>query len=353
LLLSLFATIGTPALAQVTVIPVTGSVTDAAGAPVAGFRVVFRDAETSEISLSDPTDEEGSYRLSLPAGGSWAPVSVISPGGKRIGLPNQTSAPVKPGARWEIALDIVIATVVEPRPFGGADRLFLSFVEDAVFVERRHAEADIVALDFDGGSTFVSQLVAAFAFESLPRLEFGARLGYAGTDFDEPLSDQTGLTDLEAWGKFSIGKSLQSSTRWTAGFLLTFPTGEVETGVAGDAFRSKLFGAVRFDVGSVTVSANAGLRVNEDLDVGPVTLDGTVAGSFGAAAIYPVNDKLVLVGELTYEGKRVDEGEDDARLLGGVNWKPLREGFFRLALAAGLADGAPDTQLIVGYAFDF
>ena len=36
-----------------------------------------------------------------------------------------------------------------------------------------------------------------------------------------------------------------------------------------------------------------------------------------------------------------------------VNWKPLAYGSFRLAASTGLADGAPDSQLLIGYSFDF
>ena len=41
------------------------------------------------------------------------------------------------------------------------------------------------------------------------------------------------------------------------------------------------------------------------------------------------------------------------RLLAGVNWRALPHGVVRLAIGTGVADGAPDTQVVVGYSFDF
>ena len=51
--------------------------------------------------------------------------------------------------------------------------------------------------------------------------------------------------------------------------------------------------------------------------------------------------------------KQFENADSDSRLVAGVNWKPLAYGSFRLAASAGLADGAPDSQLLIGYSFDF
>ena len=45
--------------------------------------------------------------------------------------------------------------------------------------------------------------------------------------------------------------------------------------------------------------------------------------------------------------------EDDARLLGGVNWRPLARGTIRAAVSVGLTDGAPDAAIVAGYAVAF
>jgi len=77
------------------------------------------------------------------------------------------------------------------------------------------------------------------------------------------------------------------------------------------------------------------------------------APALGAAVIYPVQERLVVIGEAQYEGERFDGAGDDARILAGVNWKPIRQGSFRLALTGGLTDGAPDVQFLGSWAIDF
>ncbi len=37
----------------------------------------------------------------------------------------------------------------------------------------------------------------------------------------------------------------------------------------------------------------------------------------------------------------------------GINWNLSTQGALRIGFAAGLEDGAPDTQALVGYSFDF
>jgi hypothetical protein len=343
----------TPLLAQgATMIPVAGRVTDAAKLPVTGFRVVLRAAGNNDIYLSPPTDEEGSYRVNIPTGVNCAPVAIIAPDGKRLSLDETAPRPVMANTRFDIELSTVIAAIRDPLPFGGADRLFLSFVEDATFVEGQRYETDLSAGGSSDSTSFASEFLAAVNFTALPRLEFGGRLGYGGTTFDSG-GGAAGLTDLEAWGKFNVGSSLKRGTRWATGFVLRFPTGDQDTGLSYEAMQSKAFGAVRFDVGRFTVSANAGVQFNEDATVLGNKLDGRVAGSIGGAALMEFNHQLVGVGELLYEGEPYDGVDADARLLFGVNWKPLDQGMFRLALGFGLTEGAPDTLLILGWAFEF
>jgi len=342
-----------PLLAQgATMIPVAGRVTDAAQIPVQGFRVVLRAAGTNAIHLSRPTDEEGSYRIDIAIGTNCTPVAVISPDGKRLALDGMATQVVMANTRFDIELGIVVAASDDPRPFDGADRLFLSFVEDVAFVDGQRYETDLTAAGTSDSNSYASEFLAAVNFTALPRLEFGGRLGYAGSNFDSG-GGATGLTDLQAWGKFYVGSSLERGTRWATGFVLTFPTGEQATGLSYEALQSKGFGAVRLDVGRVTVSVNAGVQFNEDTTVQGVKLDGRVAGSIGGAALMEFNRELVGVGEVLYEGEPYEGVEADARLLIGVNWKPLEQGFFRLALGFGLTEGAPDGQLILGWAFDF
>ena len=62
---------------------------------------------------------------------------------------------------------------------------------------------------------------------------------------------------------------------------------------------------------------------------------------------------MTFVGELDYESERFDGAEDDTRALAGINWGIGNRGQLRGAVAFGLSDGSPDSQIIAGYAYSF
>jgi hypothetical protein len=263
--------------------------------------------------------------------------------------------PATTGARRDVRLETGSAPVPERdlRFFAGADRLFLALVEDTAMVDRVRFESRLEVADTDAGDLMVSRALAAIQFASLPRVEFGARLGIAGLDRPDGFADESGLTDLDAWAKLYVGPRWMDHADFSVGAVATLPTGKEGTGEGFDAFRSKLFGAMRYRFESLTFSAHAGLRFNEDGEVGDVVLEGKTAGVLGAAVLYPATANLMLVGEALWEGERFDGGDADARLLAGVNWKVLPHGVVRLAVAGGVADGAPDTWFLAGYSIDF
>ena len=82
-------------------------------------------------------------------------------------------------------------------------------------------------------------------------------------------------------------------------------------------------------------------------------LDGELSVNTGIGVIVPVSDRLSVVGEIGLESERFDGGEADSRILGGVNWRVGNQATLRGAVAFGLDDGAPDTQLLAGYAYHF
>ena len=71
------------------------------------------------------------------------------------------------------------------------------------------------------------------------------------------------------------------------------------------------------------------------------------------AVLIPIHSELMFVGEARFEDERFDRLDSDTRVLGGLNWKPWNRGMLRGAIAVGLTDGAPDWQLIGGYAYAF
>jgi hypothetical protein len=344
-----------PATAEESNDVIVGKVVDSREEPAFGFRVVFREFDDVRIALSQPTDGTGEYTLALPSGTVYVPTAVISPDGTRIALENQQPVNVAPGVRRDIVLALSLAVEAAPdhSSFAGSDRLFLSFAEDSAVVAGSHWEGQLDYSSYDSAEHFIARAVAAMQFKAMPRMEFGARFGIGDASRSDDLEDGSGSTDLDLWAKLYIGPRLNSRTDFAAGALLTLGTGDEEVGLGYGALRSKIFGAMRRSFASWELTANAGLRFNEGVIVHGVPLKGEVAPSVGLGAVVPFNESITLVGEATWEGGRFDSFDADSRLLAGVNWKIMRHGLLRLAVSGGLQDGAPDFQILAGYAFEF
>jgi hypothetical protein len=95
------------------------------------------------------------------------------------------------------------------------------------------------------------------------------------------------------------------------------------------------------------------VRFTEDGEVSGVRLDGKVGFAGGAGLLVPVDDRVVGLAEARVESERFDGAGEDIRLLVGFNWHVLARGTLRAATSAGLADGAPDVQLLAGLAWEF
>ena len=332
----------------------TGTLTLADGQAASGFRVVLIAHPQGDAFVSGLADGEGRYVVAVPSGGTYQPVAVITPRGRRIALEGLSGIEARPGVVGDLQVPIAFESLAspEPRRFAGADRLYLAFVEDVPHLEWLRFEANLGVAFFDAADAMGSEFLAAWAPRSLSRVELGARAGVVRVDFDSG-DEATGPTDLEAWARYHFGTRGARGIQLSAGALLTLPTGDEDTGSSFDALRSAWFVAGRLGVGQVTISAHAGLRFNEDAEIGSTRLDGVVAPFVGGAVLWPLREDLVLVSELRFEAKRFEGAEADARLLVGATWKRFEPGMFRFALATGLSDGAPDAQLLAGYAFVF
>jgi hypothetical protein len=236
-------------------------------------------------------------------------------------------------------------------PTESAGRLFLSFVEDAVVVDRQWWEGQIEYSDGDPiDSTIVRGVVA---LQPWKYVELGGRVGFGNTDTSAGLPDGTGGTDLDLWGKYHLGLDAKD-TEYVVGGVVTVPTGDDTAGLGNDAFGAAIFGSLRYRLPALTLSGHVGVRFNGEARLlGLEERDGEVSPMVGLGIIVPAGDRIEIVGEADYEGERFDGGEDDLRLLGGVNWSVFERGIVRGALAFGLTDGAPDFQAIVGYAAQF
>lgn len=239
-------------------------------------------------------------------------------------------------------------------PTSGSDRLFLSFIEDATVVDTQWWEGRFQYQDgyFDGDLD-ITGLYGVAAFQPWNRWELGGRVGFADSDISGPLDSQSGsgATDLDVWGKYWFPGS--DATEFAAGAVVTVPTGDDSAGLGYDSFGLEAFGTVRHRLRNFVLSFNGGLQFNGDGKIFGFDVDGETSVKLGGAVIYPMADTVTLVGELDYRTERIDGADDDFRILGGVNWRLFNRGMIRGAVAAGLADGAPDWQLLAGYAATF
>lgn len=230
------------------------------------------------------------------------------------------------------------------------DRLFLSFAEEAVLADRQWWEGQLEFADLDPTDAVI--LRGVVALQPLEDLEFGGRVGFGNTDAPAGLEDGSGATDLDLWAKY-VFRTQSEGTSFALGGIATIPTGDDSVGLGFDAFGIALFGSVRVAVNDLIVSGNIGARLNDDGKVQGFDLNGRTSPFVAGGVLYPLSDRVSVVGELRFEDERFDGFDSDIRMLGGLNWRLFSQGVVRAAVAIGLDDGAPDSQLIVGYAQSF
>jgi hypothetical protein len=189
------------------------------------------------------------------------------------------------------------------------------------------------------------------AFQIIEDLEIGGRIGFGSTDAPRGIDDGSGATDFDLWAKYRLVGS--ESTHFAFGGVFTIPTGDDQAGLGFDSFGLGLFGAIRHRLQSLSVTGNVGVRLNDDGRVHGFTLDGRTSVFLAGGVVAPVNDAISVIGELRIEGERFRGLDEDARVLGGVNWRLNRRSLIRGAIGLGFTDGAPDSQVIAGFAYTF
>jgi len=228
---------------------------------------------------------------------------------------------------------------------GATDRMFLTFGQEATLVDRQWWEGQLEYLDGSSGFDATILRVVA-AFQPWEQVEFGGTVGFGDTDGF--VGSGSGATDLDLWAKYHFGEG--DRTQYAAGGLLIVPTGDDAAGLGNDSFAFGAFGSVRHRGKRATFSGNLALRLNGD---GIGDTNGETSVEVGAGVIIPANDKLSFIGEVRFETERFSGFESDLRALGGINLSAGKSGALRAALAIGLTDGAPDLQVIAGYAATF
>jgi hypothetical protein len=243
------------------------------------------------------------------------------------------------------------------RATSGQDRLFLTFAEEAATVPHQWWEAQLEF--FDGDPADATLLRGIVAMRPYQNLELGGRVGFGSTDAPGDLPEGSGATDLDLWGKWHFG-AVNAQTEFAVGAIATVPTGDDSAGLGDDSFDIAGFGSARFRTDSIIFSGVAGIRFNgdgqvyggEDAPFGFET-QGETSVLLAGGALYPVSDVFTLTGEVRFESERVDGQDSDVRLAAGANWRPWNRGMLRGALVIGLSDGAPDAQVLLGYAYTF
>ena len=235
------------------------------------------------------------------------------------------------------------------RQAGATDRLFLSFAEEATLVDRQWWEGQAELQDGSGFDAAILRGVAAF--QPWAQVEFGGRVGFGDTSRPGTLSDGSGATDLDLWAKYHFGSG--GKTEFAAGGVATVPTGDDAAGLGFDAFSFGVFGSLRHHGDRFVFAGNIGVNGNGDGRFFGTSINGESFITAGAGILIPANERLSFVGEARFESERFTGFDSDTRLLGGINLGVGKGGVFRAALALGLTDGAPDGQLIAGYAATF
>jgi len=227
-------------------------------------------------------------------------------------------------------------------------RLFLRFAEDAAIVPsywlEGQARLDLslpaIADERGAGEADLLSVGPVFAFNVAEDFEFGSRIGLAFRDPDTGGSD-TGLTDLDIWGKVAV---VSDPVDIALGILVKLPTADESKLLGTGETDIEFFAGLRRNFTSFTVAGNLGIRLNQDpeFDEDVVEVEGKESVLAGLAIIVPVGAKWALTGEWAFETERIEGFKNDSRLLGGVEYRWDESFAFRGSIAGGLADGSPD-----------
>ncbi len=232
----------------------------------------------------------------------------------------------------------------------GENRLFMRFIEDAAIVPSYWLEGQGIYLgnqpaflenDGSGSESGTLRVGPVFALNVAEDFEFGARIGLVRRDPEGGGSD-TGLTDLDLWGKFSV---VSDPVKVSLGLLLSAPTGDEDKFLGTGETDVEFFAGIRKDFRHLSLAGNAGLRINQDPGFGDLDLEGKNSILIGGAALFPATEKLTLTAEWALETERYEGLDNDSRLLGGFEFKPGEGMMIRGALGGGLSNGSPDIHL--------
>lgn len=269
----------------------------------------------------------------------------------------------------KMQLLLVVMLIIALPVFGQTNldnvRLFQSFFYDAPIAQTGYVEGGLQFSDYDFAS--ILGLGGQGGYPINEKIEVGASLQFLNWSPEEG-DGQSGLSDLGAYGRYNVMNNGQ--TNFSAGAMITLPIGSEDVGQGNLNFGA--FGAMRHALeNGMIITGTIGLNFYEtktyeegdftqgyfDPNTGewvpPVYTEGEEKTEYenylniGGGVIYPVNDMLNVVGELTFRS------EGDYMMLSGGGDYVMGSGRVRGALGIGLDDGAPDLMIMGGYIIAF
>jgi hypothetical protein len=215
-------------------------------------------------------------------------------------------------------------------------RLFQSYFFDTPIATTNHVQPGLVYSSYENSSLLGIGANGGYAVN--PKLEVLGGLSYLSWSYDN-VDGQSGLSDLTLVGRYKLTEG--KPTQFAAGALLTLPIGSDDVG--GGNFDFGAYAAVRHPLNNgMVVTGNVALLLEETVNSKGED-DRETSLELAGGVIYPMNNQMNIVGELTIKGDK-----DYMLLSGGVDYV-MGNGRLRGALGIGLDDLAPDFQIMAGY----
>ena len=215
-------------------------------------------------------------------------------------------------------------------------RLFQSYFFDTPIAKTNHVQPALCYSTYENSSLLAIGANGGYAVN--PKLEVLGGLNYLSWSFDD-FDGESGLSDLTVVGRYKLTEG--KKTQFAAGALLTLPIGSEDIGQGNLDFGG--FAAIRHPLSSgIVITGNIALLMEETIN-NKGEDDRESSMELAGGVIYPMNNNINIVGELTIKGDK-----DYMLLSGGVDYI-MGNGRLRGALGIGLDDYAPDLQIMAGY----
>jgi hypothetical protein len=241
-------------------------------------------------------------------------------------------------------------------------RFFQLFIPDAQIVNKQWWG---IEFQWDRGAVppFKSAdgivLVPTFAISPIKNLEVGGSLPFIDYELDNgyirpgttsEFTGDSGIGDLLTWAKYRF---YDGPVQVTGGVTFSLPTGSDSAGLGNGEFTPGIFGSVRMKVEDGYFLGTVAFNFYGNATILDTEVDGKTATLLGGAYIWEGYPNWLFSGEVTAQSELYEGYPSDFRATAGAQYLGVKHSIFRGAVEVGLSDGAPDFQLILGYAYTF